>query len=217
MRSTLPVEQVSGRCWFGCESGLAGQCGASLCAVTLLIVDVDGRFPEGVGLAWLPRTVWVADGVGVAEAGAVDGGGGVAEALAGVGDPGGAANGGGDGDAEGGGDGEAVPAATKLGVVEAAVAADDPEAVLELPCAGPGRCAIDPVEDAANTAVPSARSATSARIGTRPTRLPRGSGSRQLEQNPETGVVTNPQFRQRTGRRFRAMAWLVAFSMRDRF
>jgi len=70
---------------------------------------------------------------------------------------------------------------------------------------------------AASTATTSARSPATAMIGTRPTRLPSGRGSRQFGQKPETGVVTYPQFRHRTGRRFRAMAWLAAFSVRDRF
>jgi hypothetical protein len=38
-----------------------------------------------------------------------------------------------------------------------------------------------------------------------------------LGQKPETGVKAYPQFRHRIGRLFRAMAWLAAFSMRDRF
>jgi hypothetical protein len=43
---------------------------------------------------------------------------------------------------------------------------------------------------AANTAAPSATSPRTARIGTRPIRLPRGKRSRQFGQKPETGVVT---------------------------
>lgn len=70
---------------------------------------------------------------------------------------------------------------------------------------------------AASTTAPSATRPSSATIGTRPTRLPSGRRSMQLGQKPETGVVTYPQFRHRIGRRFRAMAWLAAFSMRDRF
>jgi hypothetical protein len=77
--------------------------------------------------------------------------------------------------------------------------------------------AIDPLDDAANTAAPSATSPRIATIGTSPIRLPSGERSRQLGQKPETGVNTLPQFRHRTGRRVRATAWLVAFFVRDRF
>jgi hypothetical protein len=53
-----------------------------------------------------------------------------------------------------------------------------------------GLNAIDPPDGAATTATPSARSPTIATIGARPNRLPSGKRSRQLGQNPETGVVT---------------------------
>ena len=52
-------------------------------------------------------------------------------------------------------------------------------------------------------------------IGTNAPR--RGSRSRQFGQKPETGVVTNPQARQRTGRRARGMRQTCAFAVRSRF
>ena len=159
----------------------------------------------GVGLVWLPSTVCVGEGVGP------DGTVALGDAVDGVGDPDRVA----EGDGVAAPDGDALCAAVVVGPVDGAlVAAGDGLAV---DCAGAGRNANDPVDDAANAAAPSAIRATSARIGTRPIRLPRGKRSRQLGQNPDTGVVTYPQFRHRTGRRFRAMAWLAAFSMRDRF
>ena len=170
-------------------------------------MEVDGRLPEGVGLVWLPRTVWVGDGVGVDDAVALG------DAVVGVGDPDRVADGGGVTPA----DGDAVCAADVVCAVALGDVPADVGEELALACAGAGRSAIDPVDDAAKTAAPSATRARSARIGTSPIRLPRGRRSRQLGQNPDTGVVTYPQFRHRTGRRFRAMAWLAAFSMRDRF
>ena len=170
-------------------------------------VEVDGRFPEGVGLVWLPSTVCVGDGV------ALDGTVPLGDAVEGVGDP--------DRVAEGDGvappDGDELCTAVVVDAVDPGVVVADADDAPGLDCAGAGRNASDPVDDAANAAAPSATSAMSARIGTRPIRLPRGRRSRQLGQNPDTGVVTYPQFRHRTGRRFRAMAWLAAFSMRDRF
>jgi len=53
-----------------------------------------------------------------------------------------------------------------------------------------GLRASDPVDDAANTAAPSATSPAMATIGTTARRLPSGNRSRQLGQKPETGVVT---------------------------
>jgi hypothetical protein len=53
-----------------------------------------------------------------------------------------------------------------------------------------GRKAIDPVDDAAKTAAPSATRPRIATIGTSPIRRPRGRRVRQLGQKPETGVVT---------------------------
>jgi hypothetical protein len=160
-----------------------------------------------VGLVWLPSTVWVGEGVAVNDAVALG------EAVVGVGDD--------DRVPEGDGvappDGEEVCAAVVVGATDPGVVAAEADDALGLDCPGAGRSANDPVEDAANAAAPSATSATSARMGTRPTRLPRGKRSRQLGQNPDTGVAMYPQFRHRTGRRFRAMAWLAAFSMRDRF
>src|SRR2546425_243072 len=77
--------------------------------------------------------------------------------------------------------------------------------------------AIGRAAGARAAAGPSAMSPRIGTSGTTPIGLPMGNRSRQLGQNPDTGVVTYPQFRQRTGRRFRAMAWLAAFSMRDPF
>jgi hypothetical protein len=61
---------------------------------------------------------------------------------------------------------------------------------LELAWVAAGRSATPPVDDAAKTAAPSAMRPARTAIGITPTRLPRGSGSRQLGQKPETGVVT---------------------------
>jgi hypothetical protein len=100
---------------------------------------------------------------------------------------------------------------------EGAAARDgDTEGELGLarPTAGPS---WNKSEDMTTTSAPSASSPTTAKIGASGTCLPSGRRSRQLGQKPETGVVTYPQFRHRTGRRFPAMACLVAFSMRDRF
>jgi hypothetical protein len=52
----------------------------------------------------------------------------------------------------------------------------------------PGPSAIDPVDDAANTAAPSAARPSRAMSGTTAILLPRGRSSRQLGQKPETGV-----------------------------
>lgn len=53
-----------------------------------------------------------------------------------------------------------------------------------------GLSAIVPVDEAAIAAAASATSPAIAMIGTTATRLPSGRSSRQLGQNPETGVVT---------------------------
>ena len=58
-----------------------------------------------------------------------------------------------------------------------------------VPVAG-GLSAIDPVDDAAKTTAPSATSPASTAIGTRPIRPLTGRTSRQLGQNPDTGVAT---------------------------
>ena len=60
----------------------------------------------------------------------------------------------------------------------------------ELASGETGLRAIDPVDDAATTAAPTASSAASATIGRIAKRLPSGRRSRQFGQNPETGVVT---------------------------
>jgi hypothetical protein len=169
-------------------------------------VEVDGRLPEGVGVVWVPRTVCVGSGVGVEEGVAVG------DTVVGVGDRDCAP----DGDGVTAEDGDAVCVVDVLCAGEVGDAPADVGDEVGLAKPGAGRSAIEPVEDAANTAVPTATRARSARIGTTAIRLPRGKGSRQFGQNPDTGVVTYPQFRHRTGRRVRAMAWLAAFSMRDR-
>lgn len=46
---------------------------------------------------------------------------------------------------------------------------------------------------------------------------PSGKRSRQFGQKPDTGVVTKPHLRQRTGRRARGMRWVCAFAVRSRF
>ncbi len=53
-----------------------------------------------------------------------------------------------------------------------------------------GLSAIDPVDDAAKTPAASATSPASTAIGTRPIRPLTGRTSRQLGQNPDTGVAT---------------------------
>jgi len=53
-----------------------------------------------------------------------------------------------------------------------------------------GLRAIDPVDDAAAAAKPTASSAATATNGRIPNRLESGKSSRQFGQNPETGVVT---------------------------
>jgi hypothetical protein len=100
----------------------------------------------------------------------------------------GVAGGGGDPDraAEGAGDGVDGDV---LGVTvgdEATALAEG----LELASVDAGRSATLPVDDAANTTAPSPTRPASRAIGTTRTRLPRGRGSRQLGQKPETGVVT---------------------------
>jgi len=143
---------------------------------------VDGSDPEGVGVVWLPSTA-VGDGdpaVGVEGAP-------VAVALA-VG----AVGGGGDADWAAEADAAGVEAfAVVVGEVLCATAADElaglEDGLLLVWLAG-GRSAIDPVDDAAKTAAPSATRPRTATIGTSPRRLPRGRSVRQLGQKPETGV-----------------------------
>jgi len=152
---------------------------------------------------WLPRTA----GVGEPRVGAA-----LPDGAGKAGDPTGAVDG--DGDDEGGGvtaDGGEV----NVAVVVALGAPADEVGLAWVPA---GRSATLPVDDAANTATPRATSPAIATIGTTPNRLLRGKRSRQFGQNPETGVVTYPQCRHRTGRRrVRATACLVAFRVRDRF
>jgi hypothetical protein len=119
-------------------------------------------------------------------------------------------------DRAGDGDGDAAPDGEALCTAAGDCVADVADA-LGLACPVTGLRASEPVDDAAYTAAPRAAIPAMTTIGTTARRLPSGNGSRQLGQNPETGVVTYPQFRQRTGRRFRATACLAAFSMRDRF
>jgi len=70
--------------------------------------------------------------------------------------------------------------------------AEGPVGAVEVEALGSaaGLSAIDPVEDAANTAAPSATSPTRTAIGRSPIRRPRGRRARQFGQKPETGVVT---------------------------
>jgi len=169
-------------------------------------VAVDGRFPEARGVLWPPT------GPGVGDAAAVEDGVALGDTV-GVGGPDCAP----DDDGETAADGDALCAPGVVGIVEAGDALADVGDGLAPVSPAAGLRAIAPVDDAATTAAPSATRPRIATIGTTPIRLPMGNRSRQLGQNPDTGVVTYPQFRQRTGRRFRAMAWLAAFSMRDPF
>jgi hypothetical protein len=125
-------------------------------------------------VAWLPRTA-VGEGT--------EPGGEVAVAAGCVGDTDCAA----DGDAEG--DDALVVA---VGGALSPAAADGFAELgdeLGLACVAEGRRAIDPVDDAAKTAAPSATRPRIATIGTSPIRRPRGRRVRQLGQKPETGVV----------------------------
>jgi hypothetical protein len=138
-------------------------------------VAVDGSDPDGVGVLWLPRT----DGEGEPRVGAELGDG-----AGDVGDPGGAVEG--DGLNEGGG----VTADGGEGNAAVVVGLGAPSEEVGLASVVVGRSATLPVDDAANTTAAKATSPASARIGTRPNRLPRGKRSRQFGQNPDTGVVT---------------------------
>jgi len=172
---------------------------------------VEGSEPDAPGAVSVPRT---AVGDGVRESWVATG---LAVAAGWVGAP--VASGEGKDENEGGvvADGDA------LCVVAGAVCASVGNGLVELreelrlAWLAAGMSAIVPVDEAPNTAAPSAARAKIATIGTSASRLPRGESSRQLGQKPETGVNTSPQFRQRTGRRVRATAWLAAFSVRDRF
>jgi hypothetical protein len=105
-----------------------------------------------------------------------------------------------DGDPDGGGD-TAAPAAAEVGgtPVNGTVVAGGDAVVgkalgvdcdtLDVDSVARGLRAIDPLDDAATTAMPSARSPAKARSGTRAKRLPSGKSSRQFGQKPETGVV----------------------------
>lgn len=136
---------------------------------------VDGSAPDGLGVVWLPRT---AGGDGDEPGARGDG------LLTGV------------GDADGGLDCAAAlegDAVTVAGDAVCVTAGDGPVELAEtlgLVSGAAGPSATRPVDVAANTAAPSATSPASTAIGTRPIRLPRGRGSRQLGQKPETGVVT---------------------------
>ena len=147
--------------------------------------------PDGLGVLWLPS---MAVGAGVGR---------IAPARL-------------EGDAAAAGDPDRT-AAEAAAVAAAGVAGAVGVAVVPASVAR-GRSAIDPPDNEAITPMPSASTPATATIGTRANDLPTGRRSRQFGQNPETGVVTWPQLRQRTGRRRpRAMAWLAAFSVRDRF
>ena len=177
------------------------------------MVAVDGSDPEALGGVWLPRTA-----VGEGDEPSGDGG---AEAPGLLDET---------GDADDGPDcavvGDGVVAAVDGGagvVVAGALCAAIGERFgglgeeLAVAWFAAGLSATPPVDDAANTAAPSATRPRIATIGTSPIRLPSGESCRHLGQKPETAVNTLPQFRQRTGRRVRATAWLVAFFVRDRF
>jgi len=127
--------------------------------------------PGAFGALWLPRiAVGAADRSGDAEAlcGGPDGAGEV--------------------------DGEAVADADAdaTAVDGAVVTAGGPVVgdAFEVASGTRGRRAIDPVDDAAATAIPTASTAATATIGRIAKRLPSGRRSRQFGQNPETGVVT---------------------------
>ena len=125
--------------------------------------------PGAFGALWLPRiAVGAADRSGDAEAlcGGPDGPGGV--------------------------DGEAVADADATAVDGAVVTAGGPVVgdAFEVASGTRGLRAIDPVDDAAATAIPTASTAATATIGRIAKRLPSGRRSRQFGQNPETGVVT---------------------------
>jgi len=127
--------------------------------------------PGALGALWLPRTA-----VGAADRR------GDAEAL----------GGGPDGASEPA-DGAAADADTDATAVDGAVVTVGDAVVgdaFELASGATGLRAIDPVDDAATTAAPTASSAATATIGRIAKRLPSGRRSRQFGQNPETGVVT---------------------------
>jgi len=124
-----------------------------------------------LGVLWLPRSaVGAADGPGDAEAfdGGPDGAGEV--------------------------DGAAVADADRdaIALDDAVVTAGDAIVgdAFELASGATGLRAIDPVDDAATIAAPTASSAATATIGRIANRPPSGRRSRQFGQNPETGVVT---------------------------
>jgi hypothetical protein len=85
------------------------------------------------------------------------------------------------------GEGAATVADTRTVAVAGAVEA---AAGLAVAVATDSRDAAGPVESAAGTAMASASNPSRATIGANPKRRPRGSRSRQLGQNPDTGVVT---------------------------
>ncbi len=138
-------------------------------------VAVDGRAPDPPpGVFWLPAT---ADGEGDAAGGEGKARVGAAVAVAaGVTVP--------DGDAEADRPGEDKDG--EAGVALSARMADGVAALGD--GLGPGLSAIDPVDEAANTAAPSAARPSRAISGTTAILLPRGRSSRQLGQKPETGV-----------------------------
>jgi hypothetical protein len=140
-------------------------------------VEVDGRAPDPPpGVFWLPAT---AVGEGEAAGGDDEARVPTGVAVAGVAD----ADCDAEADAPGGDVGGAVVAD---GVAPSARMADGVAPLGE--GLGPGLSAIDPVDDAANTAAPSAARPSRAMSGTTAILLPRGRSSRQLGQKPETGV-----------------------------
>jgi len=136
-------------------------------------VLVEGRFPETLGVLSLPRTAGDGDG-GCAVADGLDdtasGGGGETDRTA---------------DGEGAGvTGDDDPAPEVVGEVEGTAASPG------VAVAADGLETTGPVERAAGTARASTSSAPSATSGPSPTARRSGKWSRQLGQNPETGVAT---------------------------
>lgn len=179
---------------------------------------VDGSVGDLVGVVWSPRTpVGAGDGEAVALAVAVAPGEldatGVDPVLVATGVALWPAT-------DGGGD----DAAVFPGVGDAATLAEgvDPDAAATLVAVADGTIVPDgaasgPPISAARTIAASASAPAAVRIGTSPNRGSLGRCSRQFGQKPDTGVVTKPQFRHRAGRRSRAIAWLAAFRVRNRF
>lgn len=145
-------------------------------------VAVDGSDPDALGVAWLPRTA-VGEGDEPGGKDEAEVATELAVAADRVGDP--------DCAAEGDAEAETALLVAVGGALSPAPADGFAELgdELGLACVAEGRRAIDPVDDAAKTAAPSATRPRIATIGTSPIRRPRGRRVRQLGQKPETGVV----------------------------